>query len=119
MKPPEPMNIPSQLNPQAQESTSFSMPESGETSGSGISPLLSSTLSKTSSHSATSKQPFGGSNAVAFMEVEISSHSHRSNRGEVRREVMYTSEEVKQDSTRNFQSSKSHSDQSHHSTKSN
>src|SRR5687767_13389096 len=51
-RPPAPIATAAQPSPQAQGSTPFSMPESGESSGSGISPLLSSNPSKTSSHSS-------------------------------------------------------------------
>src|SRR5687767_9125011 len=52
---------------------------------------------KRSSHSESPKQPFGGSNAVASMEVERSNLSHRSNRGEVKVSVRSTSGEDKGD----------------------
>src|SRR5687767_9731057 len=118
MRPPAPIASAAQPSPQAQQSTPYSTPESGETGGSGFSPLLSSSPSRTSIHSAPPNQPVGGSNAVSSMEVDKSTHSHRSNRGEVGRS---TSGEEKQASIRSSKSSKSksnsHSDRSHHSNK--
>src|SRR5688500_15096922 len=118
LRPPAPIASAAQPSPQAQHNTPYSTPESGETGGSGFSPLLSSSPSRASIHSAPPNQPVGGSNAVASMEGDKSTHSHRSNRGEVRRS---TSGEEKQASVRSSKSSKpksnSHSNRSHHSNK--
>src|SRR5687768_10242032 len=67
MRPPAPIASAAQPSPQAQQSTPYSMPEPGETGGSGFSPLLGSSPSRTSIHSAPPNQPVGGSNAVASM----------------------------------------------------
>src|SRR5687767_569054 len=85
LRPPAPIASAAQPSPQAQHNTPYSTSKSGETVGSGFSLLLSSSPSRTSIHSTPPNQPIGGSNAVASMEVDKSAHSHRSNRGEVRR----------------------------------
>src|SRR5687767_12351211 len=64
LRPPAPIASAAQPSHQAQPTTPYSTPESGETSGSGFSPLLSSSPSRTSIHSAPPKQPVGGSNAA-------------------------------------------------------